>query len=231
MLLFDIDSTMLDDRASAAHGDAILSALQRVYGLRHPGALPIQTAGKTDLQIARQTLEAYGHGTVRFHALTRSFCSVAAREHAARCPADLSEHVIAGIPDLLTHLSARGDVLLGLLTGNICAIGHLKLMRAGLKRFFAHAAGGYGGDAEDRAALTPIARARAGTFRDPHPRERTWIIGDTPDDIRCAHADQVRCFAVTTGPYTAAHLRAADYIADNATELRQALDRELNRRS
>jgi phosphoglycolate phosphatase-like HAD superfamily hydrolase len=45
------------------------------------------------------------------------------------------------------------------------------------------------------------------------------VIGDTPRDIACAHADGARCVAVATGPFGVDELRAADAVARNATEL------------
>ncbi len=50
------------------------------------------------------------------------------------------------------------------------------------------------------------------------------MIGDTELDIACAHADGVRCIAVTTGPLGREGLASADGIADSAAELRSLLD-------
>jgi phosphoglycolate phosphatase len=49
------------------------------------------------------------------------------------------------------------------------------------------------------------------------------VIGDTPRDIACARADGARCIAVTTGPYGADALTAADGVAEDASELRSLL--------
>jgi len=65
----------------------------------------------------------------------------------------------------------------------------------------------------------------------PHPRERTFVIGDTPRDIACARADGVRCMAVTTGPFAADQLTGADAVVSSAGELREALVAELERAS
>ncbi len=228
LLLFDIDGTLIEESDSGPHLDAIYSALRTVYGLSSPGMAAVETWGKTDLEIAREILSASGHPTASFHERAVHFCSVAAREHIARCSHDFANQVIDGVPELLADLARRPDVQLGLLTGNVRAIARLKLTRARIGHFFSHA-GGFGGDAEDRAALPAIARARAGTAGCPHPRERTWIIGDTPRDVRCAEADGLRCLAVTSGPYNAEELRSADHVARNTDELRTILDRELER--
>ena len=151
----------------------------------------------------------------------------AAEEYGVRCPADLSDRVVPGMRDLLEYLSTRNGVLLSLVTGNLEPIARLKLARAGLGDFFPRGQGGFGSDDEDRAALPAVARERAGSATQPHPRERTWVIGDTPRDIDCARADDVRCLAVATGPYTAEQLRDADAVASGPAELRALLDGEL----
>jgi phosphoglycolate phosphatase-like HAD superfamily hydrolase len=74
--------------------------------------------------------------------------------------------------------------------------------------------------------LPPIARRRAGEaagMGTSWPRERTLVIGDTPRDIACAHADDVRCIAVTTGPHGRDELSGADFIVDTTTELLDAI--------
>jgi phosphoglycolate phosphatase len=229
LLLFDIDGTLLHLRGTAAHRDAVYAALTAVFGLQDPAAAGVETWGKTDLQIAREILVASGSSTAAFEELAAEYCGAAAQEFALRCAPELTGDVIAGIPDLLAGIGRRDDVILGLLTGNIREIAELKITRAGLGRFFADPVAAYGCEAEDRAALPVIARSRAGTRSDPHPPERTWIIGDTPHDIRCAHADGARCIAVTSGVHTASQLQSADQVAETTEELRWVIDLALGR--
>jgi phosphoglycolate phosphatase len=49
------------------------------------------------------------------------------------------------------------------------------------------------------------------------------VIGDTPRDIACARADEVRCIAVATGPFTTAELADADVVLASAHELLDVL--------
>jgi phosphoglycolate phosphatase-like HAD superfamily hydrolase len=95
----------------------------------------------------------------------------------------------------------------------------MKLERAGLEHYFPGGQGAFGSDAEDRTDLPPIARRRAGAERRPYPRARTVVVGDTPNDIACAHADSLRCVAVTTGPFSAEDLRRADVVLSGLHEL------------
>ena len=124
-------------------------------------------------------------GSERFDAGRDDFRAAAVEAYARLCDDDLSAHVAPGVTEVLEALDARDGVRLAVLTGNLEPIAHLKLARAGLGGFFARGQGGFGSDHEDRTELPAIARARAGGY----PREQTVIIGDTPRDIACAHAD------------------------------------------
>ena len=227
LLLFDIDGTLLQ-RAADAHRDAIHAALRSVYGVADPARARVDAAGRTDVEIAREILVASGVPPARIGELAHEFRTAAAEEYGARCPRDLSGRVVPGIAELLAELDARDDVQLSLVTGNLEPIARLKLARAGLGGFFARGQGGFGSDDEDRAALPAVARERAGARGEPHPRERTWVIGDTPRDIACARADDIRVLAVTTGPYAATELAGADGVAEGPDELRVLLKRELS---
>jgi phosphoglycolate phosphatase-like HAD superfamily hydrolase len=228
LLLFDIDGTLLV-RAADAHRDALYAALREVYGLPDPAAAHVEVAGRTDLEIARHILIELGVSARRIDDRLEDLRAVAVERYAELCPDSLADHVAPGMPGLLEELSARDDVRLSLVTGNLEPIARLKLRRAGLAAFFPGGQGGFGSDHEDRTELPAIARTRAGRDGSPHPRERTWVIGDTPRDVACAHADGVRCVAVTTGPFPAEALREADALASGAVELRSILEAELAR--
>jgi phosphoglycolate phosphatase-like HAD superfamily hydrolase len=222
LLLFDIDGTLLL-RASDDHRDAVHAALRRVYRIAKPEDARVEAAGRTDPQIARAILLQSGVSADRIDARMVDFKRAAAEEYARRCRPDLSSFVSPGMPQVLEQLATRDDVRLSLVTGNLEAIAHIKLARAGLGGYFEHGQGGFGSDHEDRTELPGIARVRAGTRERPHPREDTVVIGDTPLDIACARADGVRCVAVTTGPYGVAELAEADAVVSNASELVDAL--------
>jgi phosphoglycolate phosphatase-like HAD superfamily hydrolase len=114
-------------------------------------------------------------------------------------------------------------VKLSLVTGNLEAVARLKLARAGLGDYFPTGQGAFGSDAEDRTELPAIARRRAGANGTPYPRAGTVVVGDTPNDIACAHADGVRCVAVATGPYAAAELDKADAVVTGLDDLERVL--------
>jgi phosphoglycolate phosphatase-like HAD superfamily hydrolase len=174
----------------------------------------VEVAGRTDPAIMRDLVTAAGGADVDARWPEVAEAAIAAYEQLA--PDDLSERVAPGIVELLEALAERpGEFRLALLTGNLEPIARLKLARAGIGHYFEPGQGGYGSDHHDRAELPAIARERAGDW----PRERTVVIGDTPRDIACARADDVRVAAVATGLFSVEQLADADAVVDDARAL------------
>jgi phosphoglycolate phosphatase len=213
LLLWDIDGTLLL-KASMEHAQAIHAAIERVYGVAIPEAR-VEAAGRTDFAIARSILALAGVSAERVDERLGTLRAAAVEEYARRVPADLSDRVAPHVPEVLEELAARGDVIHSLVTGNLEPIARMKLRAAGIGHHFAKGQGGFGSDAEDRAELPGIARARAGN----HPAADTIVIGDTPRDIACARADGVRVIAVATGPYRADQLSGADAVCRDVREV------------
>jgi phosphoglycolate phosphatase-like HAD superfamily hydrolase len=216
LLLFDIDGTLLLG-ASAPHAQALISAMEKVYGVSNLHSGGVDLAGRTDPEIARHYLLLAEVDDKKvddgFDELNRT----AVEEFARICPEDLSDHVNPGMPPVLDDLAA--DHEMSLVTGNLEPIAHLKLKRAGIGHHFPSGQGGFGSDHEDRILLPAIARKRSGD----HPREDTVVIGDTPRDIACARADGVKVIAIATGPYAAAELEDADVVVTRPEELPAAI--------
>lgn len=226
LLLFDIDGTLMKG-ATGAHAHALCQALQNVHNVDVEGiGLTVSVAGRTDGEIARLYLLEAGVSAERIDARAEDVREECCRLYAGLCPADLSSMVVRGMPQLLSSLSAENGIQLSLVTGNFEPVARMKLKAGGIGKWFAHGQGGFGSDSEDRTMLPPIARRRAGEAAGlgmSWPRERTLVIGDTPRDIACAHADDVRCIAVTTGPHGRDELVGADFIADTPAELLDAI--------
>jgi phosphoglycolate phosphatase-like HAD superfamily hydrolase len=223
LVLFDIDGTLLAG-AGEAHMEALVAAMTRVHhvSVRMP---PVSSrAGRTDGEIARLMLMEAGVSAERIDDRADHVQEACCREYAKRCPPDLSDKVVPGIPDVLTWLGERDGVKLGLLTGNFEPVARLKLKRAGVGHHFPARQGAFGSDSEDRTTLPAIARRRAGIRGRPHPREQTIVIGDTPRDIMCARADGVLAVAVATGPFPVDSLGDADAVAPTAPHLRRVLE-------
>jgi phosphoglycolate phosphatase len=227
LLLFDIDGTLVR-RAGAAHADALREAIHEVHhvDVARPRS-SISPAGRTDGEIARLLLLDAGVSARSIDEHAGDVRAACCANYARLCPADLSDMLVPGIAELVAGLAAREDVMLSLVTGNYEPVARLKLKRAGIGRYFPTGQGGFGSDSEDRAALPGIARKRAGHGGVSHPRDRTVVIGDTPRDIACARSDELRCFAVTTGPHGAGELTGADAVASDARQLRALIERAL----
>jgi phosphoglycolate phosphatase len=231
LLLFDIDGTLLLD-AARQHARALYIGMHEVYGLGQadgdPEGMPkVPAAGRTDLEIARETALLCGCSAEAFADGREALMEICVREYARLVPDDLSACVVSGMAELLAELADIPGALPALVTGNLEGVARLKLARAGIGGFFARGQGGFGSDSEDRTDLPGIARRRAGARAeaggDPHPRERTLVIGDTPLDIACARADGVGCIAVTSGPFAASQLIGADAIAEDVSQLRELI--------
>jgi phosphoglycolate phosphatase len=204
--------------AGVEHGQALRRAAASVHG-RDVFDRRVEVAGRTDAAIMRDVITAAG--VEDFDARWPAVRDAAVAAYAELCPPDLRDRVAPCVGELLAALAARPDEFrLSLVTGNLEPIARLKLERAGLGGYFEPGQGGFGSDHPSRARLPGIARARAGDW----PRERTVVIGDTPRDIACARADDVRVAAVATGPFAVAALADADAVVDDARALLPVLE-------
>jgi len=201
LLLWDIDGTLL--AAGGAGMRALASALQRSFAIQ--GSIDdIEFAGRTDRWIMRQIFAKFDLPATEenFSRLADGYVAALPQELAGR-----SVHLLPGIPALLDAAVARGDVALGLLTGNLRRGAEVKLGSRDLWRYFPF--GAFAEDAEDRNELGPHALRRA---RRHHHAEfaatNTWVVGDTPHDIACARACNIRALAVATGRHSADQLQA-----------------------
>jgi len=205
LVLFDIDGTLV--HAGGAGRAALESAMVEIYGTAGPiDELPFD--GLTDPQIACTLLSAAGfdEGSIDkgLDLLWVSYLNCLRSELIA-CRDDMKAY--PGVLSLLDALDEIG-VTLGLVTGNILGGAHGKLEACGLGGRFLF--GAFGSDAADRNDLPPIAIDRAFTETGIHfAPEETWIVGDTPQDIACAKASELRVLAVATGRFSVAELKEA----------------------
>lgn len=211
LVLFDIDGTLLwTDGAGRA---AIRDALLKETGTTGP-IEGFRFDGKTDLQIIQELLHAAGHPDAAHPQCVAAVC----RRYTALLTTELAKRtrhirLYPGVPALLDALDARGDALVGLLTGNVAEGARLKLRAAGIDpaRF---RVGAYGSDAADRSALPSIAARRAASAMGRLPAgEEIVIVGDTPADMVCGAPLGARAIGVATGAFSVAALEAAGAFA------------------
>lgn len=212
ILLFDIDGTLL------LSGGAGRRAMNRLFEARYgvqDAFRGVRPHGMTDpaifREILRNTLDR-GPAPDELEALGHAYLDYLTQE----LEASTSFTIMPGVTDLLPRLAASDTIRLGLATGNLAAASRLKLRRGGLDGYFRF--GGYGSDAEDRAALTRIARDRGRDLaRDPGAP--VVVVGDTVQDVRAARAVGARSVAVmTTGtPREEFERQGADLVVDDLT--------------
>lgn len=132
-----------------------------------------------------------------------------------KCPGE----VLPGVEDAIRGLEQRGDVLLGLLTGNVVRAAEKKLCHYGLWARFTDAAdtlphtppsgaavvGGFGDHHSDRNDIAATAAqqarhaVRGSGGATPAEGDLLVVIGDTPNDIRCGRSIGAKVVAVPTG--------------------------------
>jgi len=207
LVLFDIDGTLL--LTSGAGRRAITTALADRLGSGDAWRR-IRFDGKTDPQIVRELLEAAGDPSADDPSVIAEVCEryvAHLEEELARAPGDT--RLLPGVPSLLDRLEARGDVVLGLLTGNVVRGAGLKLRAGGLDpaRF---QVGAYGSDSAHRPDLPAIAATRAAPLFGGAPAgAAVVIVGDTPADVTCGLSIGARAIAVATGSYAVDALEEA----------------------
>lgn len=204
VFLFDIDGTLLQSHGVGRR--AVEHSLQSHFG-RPFDTQSVTFSGKTDPQIFREILSdpsIAGDVELDLEVAVRQACEAYARRMHATFD-DATVEALPGAIDLVEQLGARGEPL-GLLTGNLEPMAHLKVSRIGLDQAFAF--GAYGSDREDRNALPHVALERARSLFDrPLAPEDLVLIGDTPRDVEAAQAVGAKSVAVATGRYDMDALR------------------------
>jgi len=160
----------------------------------------------TDRAIIRGGLERVG--LPADDAAIDAICATYLDALADEMPSSKGFVVHPGVRELLNALTARDDVAVGLGTGNLREGARIKLEHARLYHHFGF--GGFGCDAEDRAALLRVGAERGARHLGARLGDcRIVVIGDTPKDVAAARAIGAESLTVETSGFTAADLRAA----------------------
>lgn len=199
LVLFDIDGTLL--WTDGAGRRSMEQALETVFGAA--GDPAYRYDGKTDQQIAREQMRAAGIDDAAITARMDDVFDAYVTQLDAELVRDANAaRLCAGVPALLDALEAHAGATLGLLTGNIERGARRKLQAVGLDfdRFRINA---FGCDHAERPQLPAVAQRRARDLMGVElPGEQMVIIGDTPADIHCGRALNVRAIGVATGRYS-----------------------------
>jgi phosphoglycolate phosphatase len=189
--LFDIDGTLMRSR-DRVHYDSVAMSVHRVTGFEITLAgVPIH--GSTDTAILR---EACRQAAIPDDVLEEHHDAIleAMRNCVAERRSELDPIRMPGVEDVLRHLSKK-DALLGVASGNLEAIGWIKIEKAGLREWFHF--GGFSDRFPVRSELIGHAAHKARELAGSNAT--ICIVGDTPRDIEAAHANSLPVIAVATG--------------------------------
>jgi len=193
VVLWDIDGTLLSTGRSGLR--AWEEAVHEVLG-RDADLAPMRMSGMTDRMIAHGILEHLGEPPDVANA--GRLTEVYTRELPSCLTPDRGG-VLPGVAAVLDALSARGDTVIALLTGNMRASACAKLACYGLDRYFS--TGGFGDDGFDRVEIGRVALRRVAEAAGELDPGRVHLVGDSPYDVACARALGIHMIAVASGDH------------------------------
>ena len=194
LVLFDIDGTLLRG-AGPHHRDALQDGIFAQMNVRATTA-GIDTAGTLDCDLIALMLRGSQVSPEISRSAMERIVRACEAAYLGNCAADLRAFVCPGVVDLLACLTDE-RVTIGVVTGNLQAIGWKKLELAGLRNYF-HV-GAFSQDGATRAILARTAAGRALAFRNRESFRNVTLIGDHRNDIRAARQNGFRSIAVATG--------------------------------
>ena len=172
--------------------------LEEVFGTA--GRLPeMQVSGMTDLQIVGEALREEGftheHIFERVNEVRERYMTA-----MRRVTGNGNEYfqMLPGVRETLAAVAQHPRYHSALMTGNIKPAAYLKMELVGLSEFFT-LPGAFGDESHDRRDLPALAaeRIRESLQLDLAP-EQFIVIGDTPNDIACAHHFGARALVIAT---------------------------------
>lgn len=192
--LFDIDGTLMRSR-DRVHYDSVAVGVERVTGFEITLS-SVLIHGSTDTAILREACRQAG---IPDKVLEQHYDAIleAMRNSVAERRQELDPELMPGIEDVLRHLARLGR-LLGVASGNLEAIGWIKIEKAGLREWFRF--GGFSDHFPVRAELIGHAARKARELAGDEAC--ICVVGDTPRDIEAARANSLPVIAVATGKYS-----------------------------
>jgi phosphoglycolate phosphatase-like HAD superfamily hydrolase len=205
LVLWDIDHTLIETRGV---GFAIY---QRAFpaATGRPLEQLAQVAGRTELDIMRETLRTNGIEPTA-DAIDSLAAALTQGYEDARDELTRTGRALPGAKESLQRLAADSRAHQGVLTGNLRDVARIKLEAFGLDAYLDLDSSAYGDDSPERDQLVAIARDRA-TDRTGIAFDNAHIVllGDSPNDIAAAATAGVRVIGVATGKSTTDDLHAA----------------------
>jgi len=194
ILLFDIDGTLL--LTGGCGKIALEKAFEEALGIQNAWG-DMMPDGKTDPsiieEIAQKTLNRK-LTTLEHVTLSKLYLTYFRTEIQNA----LNFKLMPGVPELLSALAGKDEILLGIATGNLEEAGWLKLERGGIRKFFRF--GGFGSDSMERSEIIQAAIQRGEKILNQKINlEEVYVIGDTHYDVKAAKKLGLKAIGVTTG--------------------------------
>jgi len=192
--LFDIDGTLLRD-TGRIHMDSFVPSVRRVTGFEVTlEGVPVH--GNTDTAILSEACRQAG---IPAEVVEPQLAAIfeAMRQSVTEQRKEMVLLLMPGVEDALRHLTRKG-ALLGVATGNLEAIGWIKIEEAGLRQWFRF--GGFSDHFPIRSELIGHAARKARELAGAEAR--VCVVGDTLRDIEAARANSLPVIAVATGHFS-----------------------------
>lgn len=198
ILLFDIDGTLLNVDHSFIK--FLINSMFEELGLF---ALPVESrsfAGRTDRDIFYELVSASANADELYHEVKKRYLTYMKNHFSNE-----NISVIDGVAELVDFV-VKENYPVGLCTGNYRESAFIKVESAGFKDIFTF--GGFGCNHADRAYLPGEAHEEYSMLsgKTPNP-DQYVVIGDTPNDIRCAKHFGAKAVSVSTGSYDEKELK------------------------
>lgn len=221
LVLFDVDRTLIG--RSQCHHDAFSYAFKKVYNVDTDIKI-INYGGMTDPAIAIEVLQKVGLSDDVILSKLHKCMDVIVDYFKKNIKKDTIP-ILPGVKDLLELLS-ENEILLGLITGNLEPIAWGKLKTIHLDHYFK--LGGFGSDNINRTELVKIAVKKAENDFDFNGK--TFVVGDTPRDIKAGKEANAKTIAVATGTYSTEELGnyGADFVFGDLKDKKKILEIILN---
>ncbi len=192
--MWDIDGTLIV--TGGAGGDAMIKVIKDYYFL-DAFAFPQSLAGRTDSEIIKSAVTF-----IRGRCHLSEVASLIIR-YQMELPKFLPKYqgrIMKNVEKTLQYFSQPESKFKNcLLTGNIRMGAKLKLEHYKLAKFFDFDRSAFGELAEDRRDLAKIALQRAYLEDQSFTAKDMIFIGDTINDVVCAHSIGARCIIILDG--------------------------------
>lgn len=199
ILLWDIDGTLMTSTQPGAYKKYFAPSLEKVFG--SSGNLEgVTVSGMTDFQIAFEALQDAGFTVEQIREKIPAMLEVFPVEMRRILDGEQTHTLLSGVKALLAATKADPRYINGLLTGNLTPAAKIKLQKVGLEDEFDFEISAFGELSHSRNDLPLDAIKKAQKkFGYQFAPSQFIIIGDTPNDIRCARNCGAKVISVATG--------------------------------